>query len=591
MKKVFTILLCLLLAASLTIPAFADGSVSFSMSASGKTLSRGDTVTLSVSVSSSAEATSYGLRLSYDTSVFELVDGNCSVSGTLVSSFNNGFAFLFQSAQAYSGSVGTVTLKVKDSAALGSYTVSGVASVKNGSNAVDATGCSVSLTVDCDHSYGSWTQGDDGHQQTCSLCGSVNTQSHRWDGGTVTKPATCQETGVMTYSCTVCGATKTEEIPKNNEHSFSNPTSVDGSNHAATCSVCHQQVTEPHNWDSGTVTKPATCKETGILTISCPDCGATKTATIPVTDTHSFGAWTNADGSGHKRTCKDCGKVETASHSWNNGVVTKPATCKEEGVKTYTCTGCSTTKTEPIAKTDTHTWSKWSKVDSTSHKRTCSVCAKEETAKHSYGSAWSKDTAGHWHECADCKDKKDFAAHTPGPAATASTPQTCTICKYVIQAAQDHTHDYDQAWTTDENGHWYTCSGCEERGSYAIHDFENPCDPDCSICGYTRETAHTYDETWQTDEKNHWRVCTGCGLIQDQEAHGEELCAICGYQAVPEETQETEPEKDDSFDLGDDDEDTTTGAYNPDALILWILLILGLLAGACGIVAFLRGRR
>lgn len=525
MKKVFTILLCLLLAASLTIPAFADGSVSFSMSASGSTLSRGDTVTLSVSVSSSAEATSYGLRLTYDTSVFEVVGGECAASGALINSFNNGFAFLFQSPQAYSGSVGTVTLKVKDSAALGSYTVSGVAAVKNGSNAVDATGCSVSLTVDCDHSYGSWTQGEDEHQQTCSLCGSVNTQSHQWDEGTVTTAATCQDAGVMTYSCTVCGAAKTGEIPKTDEHSFSAPTSVDGNDHVAACSVCHQQVTEPHNWDSGTVTKPATCKETGVLTISCPDCGATKTETIPVTDTHNFGAWTNADSS--------------------------------------------------------------------SHKRTCSVCAKQETQKHNYGSAWSKDTAGHWHECTDCKNKKDYAAHTPGPEATPSTPQTCTICKYVIQAAQDHTHDYDQAWTTDENGHWHTCSGCEERGSYAVHDFEDPCDPDCSICGYARETVHTYDETWKADEKNHWRVCTGCGLIQDQQAHGEEPCAVCGYQAVPEETQapETEPEEDD-FDLGDDDEEeNTTGSYDPDGSILWILLILGLLAGACGIVAFLKGRR
>jgi hypothetical protein len=37
-------------------------------------------------------------------------------------------------------------------------------------------------------------------------------------------------------------------------------------------------------------------------------------------------------------------------HTWNDGEVTKKATCIATGVKTYTCTVCSTTKTESIAK-------------------------------------------------------------------------------------------------------------------------------------------------------------------------------------------------------------------------------------------------
>jgi hypothetical protein len=39
-------------------------------------------------------------------------------------------------------------------------------------------------------------------------------------------------------------------------------------------------------------------------------------------------------------------------HSWNEGVVTTPATHLAEGVKTYTCTGCDETKTEVIPKLD-----------------------------------------------------------------------------------------------------------------------------------------------------------------------------------------------------------------------------------------------
>ena len=36
------------------------------------------------------------------------------------------------------------------------------------------------------------------------------------------------------------------------------------------------------------------------------------------------------------------------THTWNDGVVTTPATCTESGVKTYTCTVCNATKPEAI---------------------------------------------------------------------------------------------------------------------------------------------------------------------------------------------------------------------------------------------------
>ena len=43
------------------------------------------------------------------------------------------------------------------------------------------------------------------------------------------------------------------------------------------------------------------------------------------------------------------------THTWNDGVVTTPATCTESGVKTYTCTVCGETKTEAIAALG-HVW-------------------------------------------------------------------------------------------------------------------------------------------------------------------------------------------------------------------------------------------
>ncbi len=118
--------------------------------------------------------------------------------------------------------------------------------------------------------------------------------THTWDNGTVTKPATCKEEGVKTFTCTVCGATKTEPIAK-----------------LAT-----------HTWDNGTVTKPATCKEEGVKTFTCTVCGETKTEPI----------------------------AKLTAHTWNAGTVTLQPTCTADGVKTFTCTVCGATKTEPVGK-------------------------------------------------------------------------------------------------------------------------------------------------------------------------------------------------------------------------------------------------
>ncbi|MCC8130232.1 MAG: hypothetical protein LIO72_00520, partial [Ruminococcus sp.] len=57
----------------------------------------------------------------------------------------------------------------------------------------------------------------DGYCTSCSrlVWEGVRTDptGHTWDEGTVTTEATCSENGVMTYTCTVCGETSTEEIP------------------------------------------------------------------------------------------------------------------------------------------------------------------------------------------------------------------------------------------------------------------------------------------------------------------------------------------------------------------------------------------
>lgn len=73
-----------------------------------------------------------------------------------------------------------------------------------------------------EHSFGAWaSDGDSTHSRRCAECGSVETAEHDWNGGVVTKPATEDAEGEMTYTCSVCSEVKKESIPKLQSKSIS----------------------------------------------------------------------------------------------------------------------------------------------------------------------------------------------------------------------------------------------------------------------------------------------------------------------------------------------------------------------------------
>lgn len=81
-------------------------------------------------------------------------------------------------------------------------------------------------------------------------------------------------------------------------------------------------------------------------------------------------------------------KRNHVQHMWDEGIVTKKATCKNTGEKTYTCTVCKETKTETIAKTNDHkyTWKTTAKATvfaPAKQQGKCSVCGK--TVTRNYG--------------------------------------------------------------------------------------------------------------------------------------------------------------------------------------------------------------
>ena len=129
-----------------------------------------------------------------------------------------------------------------------------------------------------------------------------------WDGGRVTKPATCTEKGVRTYTCTGSTHTRTEDIPALN-HSFAGQAYVSDNN--------------------------ATCEQDGTKTVKCVRYGR--------------------GGCTEKDTVVDTGSMLGHSFDEEAYVSDNNATCEQDGTKTAKCVrygtgGC--TATDTVTDTD-----------------------------------------------------------------------------------------------------------------------------------------------------------------------------------------------------------------------------------------------
>ena len=149
-----------------------------------------------------------------------------------------------------------------------------------------------------------------------------------------------------------------------------------------------------HNY-TATVTKQPTCTAEGVKTFRC-SCGDSYTEAISAAG-HVFGAYvynndaTEAADGTETAACTICGAKDTRTaagtkiaHVHNyTAVVTKAATCAEEGVKTYTCScGSSYTEAVPVIA---HSFGDYIYNDDATTEKdgtrtaTCSVCGKTDT--------------------------------------------------------------------------------------------------------------------------------------------------------------------------------------------------------------------
>ncbi len=194
--------------------------------------------------------------------------------------------------------------------------------------------------------------------------------SHNIGDWTITKNATCTETGTKVKKCKVCGYVSETQTIAAIGHSYTTQvvaptcTAQGYTNH--TCSKCghnykdtYTNVTS-HNYGAWTVTKNATCTEKGSQTRKCQTCGHTETTEIAATG-HSYTTKVVAPtctAQGYTlHTCSKCGNnykdtyTNATGHNFGAWTVTKNATCTEKGSKTRKCQNCSHTETADIAAT------------------------------------------------------------------------------------------------------------------------------------------------------------------------------------------------------------------------------------------------
>ena len=295
---------------------------------------------------------------------------------------------------------------------------------------------------------------------------------HDWDDGVVTREPTCTEKGVITYTCSGCGETKTEPVDL-----------------------------LAHDWDDGEVTKEPSCTEAGERTFTCAVGGETRTEPIdkldheivlvegtapkcvengltdgwkcavcekwfvpqqeiPATGGHSGGIATCC----RQAICSVCktpyGETDPNAHPQELIVTRIPArepTCSEEGRTALTyCTGCFTIvqDIETIPATGDHVPG----IPATcTEKAVCSVCKRAfgsvdpenhpnivtDEAKPAGCGSYGLTKGSHCAACMKVIQKQDMIPPTgnhTGGVATCCREAVCSVCKSVYGEKDPKNH-------------------------------------------------------------------------------------------------------------------------------------------------------
>ncbi|MBQ9810756.1 MAG: hypothetical protein IJM52_06325, partial [Spirochaetales bacterium] len=329
--------------------------------------------------------------------------------------------------------------------------------------------------------------------------------------------ATCTETGLTRgYHCSVCGEII---LPRRTVEALGHTPVVDaavaptctenGLVQGSHCSVCGAvivaQEVAPATGHTPVV-DPAvapTCHSFGYTEGShCETCGYVIQAQTPIAMTeHSLINTTVAptclEQGYDLHTCDNCdyenrdNYVDALGHDYDEGVVTTPATCTDDGVLTITCQRCGHSFTSIIPKIG---------------------------GEHEWETTWSADDDHHYLKCQHCSAGINYTEHSYDQVivtaeATCTTDgertYTCSVCGHVKHEVIPATgHDYSIVSTVAPT--------CTDRG-YTSHV--------CSHCGdeqrdnYTEAIGHSWSNEWVSDGTKHWHECERCGLATTKLDH------------------------------------------------------------------------
>ena len=411
----------------------------------------------------------------------------------------------------------------------------------------------------------------------CEVCGvslgyKTIPADHVWEESG-REDATCGKDGKVTYLCSVCGETKEETVPATGEHTWEektvDATCTEPAKVGKVCSVCgeegemeivegskptgHKLVLDTDNENY----KAATCEEGGLDTFKCENCDYTEEK-----PTEALGhKWNEGEDqaadcvnpAGAKYTCTVCGATKVdpyegelakpaEGHKYEK--VVTPATCKEGGYTTYTCSVCGDSYKDDETPVDENAHeAKIAKVlkEATCTtkgiaKYTCAICGKDLGYK-------TTETSHEWEEverveatcgkdgkvsyvCTKCEDTKEETISATGEHdleevfrdATCTEPamvgKACKNCDYTeemepVEGSEALGHDF----VLDTENEKYVAATCEEGG---LDTFK------CSRCEETKEEpTEALGHKW--DEENAVNVPADC--LHDE--HMLVKCANC----------------------------------------------------------------
>ena len=488
------------------------GSYTVSMTPDKTTAEPGETVTMEISISNCQPISAAAISFEIDSNIVELTSGEVISDTALIKAFDPkevlpGMLGWMSATDINGKVVCRAVFTVKAHAVSTDIKCNFQVSYADGSQ--ETASATVSIST-CKHTNSTYEKLDaTNHNKVCSGCGQKTQEGHKWNNGTVTTEPDHKNPGEKTYTCTSCGETKKEPVDQI-AHTFNQK-----------------------NTDAKYLKTEANCTSAAVYYYSCT-CGEKGTTTFTSGSklghqcdnyTYDNNATCTQDGT-ESGPCVRCGEKQTRTkansklnHSFTNYVFNNDATCTKDGTETAKCDRCTVK--------DTRT-------------KTGSMTA------HPFDTKWSSNAQGHYHKCTKCSAKDEVIAHIPGPEATETTAQKCTVCNYTIKAALGHkTHVADtSAWLTDGVNHWHKCTGCDEvkldeaahtggtatckdkatceicqvtYGEFSGHTYDGDSDLECNICTEKRECSHTFGDWTTTKEPTYdepgekERTCSNCG--------------------------------------------------------------------------------